>query len=556
MRLPRRPLVLAHAIRAAAANGDLLRVQAARFTSVTGRWAYTVTLAVFAYRSGGAGGVAIAGLVRLGPATLVAPFTGALATRFRVERLLLVGGVARTAALATGAALVVAGQPAWHVYLCVAAESACSTVLRPLQNSLLPGLARTPEELTSATLALSVIESLGVLVGPLIAAVLLQATSIGVVFAAAAGSYFASLVLLVPVRAEPDDRPALLMPSQGLVGSALAGARAVAGSREAGTVLVLYGAQNLVAGALNVLIVVTALQLLDLGQSSVGALTAAIGVGGILGGGLVLARVRRARYGSNLALGLVLWGVPLVLLALAASETAAFLLLAVVGIGVTVVDVSAVTLLQRAAQGELLAHALGLLQAIFVLTVALGTLAAPLLVAAVGVRAALLLTGIPLPLLAAGVWRRLRALDDGYRPEAPWTQLLAETAIFAPLSQAAREHLARSLRDRELAPQTIVFAQGDRGDDFYLVATGQVDVEIDGKHVRTLGRGEYFGEIALLRDVPRTATIRTVGNVGLLALNRESFLSTVTSNRGSADAADAVVGARLGLAGALSGLNR
>jgi predicted MFS family arabinose efflux permease len=556
MRLPPRLAVHARAIRAATANAGLRRVQVARLTSVTGRWAYTVTLAVFAYRTGGAGGVAVAGIVRLGPATLVAPFTGALAARFRVERLLLVGGLARTAALAAAAGLIFAGRPAWQVYLCVAAESACSTALRPLQNSLLPGLAQTPEELISATLALSVIESVGVLVGPLLAAVLLQYASIGAVFAAAAASYFVSLIVLLPVRVERDEPTGARLRSEGLFDSALAGLRVVAADRESGTVLLLYGAQNFVAGALNVLIVVTALHLLGLGQSSVGALTAAIGVGGVVGGGLVLARVRRERHGSDLALGLVLWGVPLVALALAQSETAAFLLLIVVGIGVTVVDVSAVTLLQRAAQGELLAHALGLLQAIFVATVALGTLTAPLLVSEVGARKALLLTGIPLPLLAAALWRHLKRLDSGERPASPWAQLLAETTIFAPLSSSTREQIARSLRERALPPRTVVFSQGDRGDAFYLVERGEVDVEVADRQVRTLGAGDYFGEIALLRDVPRTATIRTVGEVKLLALDRESFLATVANNRGSADAADAVVGARLGFAGALGPFGR
>jgi len=221
-----------------------------------------------------------------------------------------------------------------------------------------------------------------------------------------------------------------------------------------------------------------------------------------------------------------------------------------------VVDVSAVTLLQRVAQGELLAHALGLLQAIFVAGVALGTLAAPLLVSAFGVRTALLLTGLPLPLLAAALWRRLRRLDHSGTPASPWARLLAATAIFAPLTQAARESLAGSLRERELPSGAVVFAQGDPGDDFYLIAEGEVDVDIDGKQVRRLGPGDYFGEIALLRDVPRTATIRAIGHVRLLGLDRDSFLATVASNRGSSDAADAVVGARLGFAGAFGALGR
>jgi hypothetical protein len=538
--------VALRAFQASGANRTLRLVQAARLASVTGRWAYTVTLAVFAFRTGGTAGVALATIVRLAPAAAAAPFAGTLLRRRQPGAVLARGGALRTVALGAAGALVLGHGPLAGVYVCVAVESAASSVLRPVQNGLLPSLARTPEELTAANLALSVIESAGVLLGPLLGALLLHGTSIGIVFLAASGAYLLSTLLLLPVRPASDAVDDRWWASAAAAGER-PGLRAVTASGDLRIVLALYAAQNVVAGTLNVLVVVTALRLLGLGQSSVGALTAAIGVGGLAGGVFVLARLRRRQHGVDFAIGLLLWGAPLVLLAALSSEAAAFALLAIVGVGVTIVDVSALTLLQRAAQGELLAHALGLLQGIFVAAVGLGTLLAPVLVAALGIRGALVAAGIPLPVLAAALWSRLRRFDDAAPGDSPWASLLAANPIFAPLGDGARSRLATQLHPVSLAAGQVVFAQGEHGDGFYLIESGEVAVEIDGRRVRTLGSGDSFGEIALLRDVPRTATIRTVGAVGLLRLDRGPFLDNVTGDAASTRAADRVVGARLGL---------
>jgi hypothetical protein len=226
---------------------------------------------------------------------------------------------------------------------------------------------------------------------------------------------------------------------------------------------------------------------------------------------------------------------------------AAFFLLAIVGIGVTLVDVASVTLMQRTARGDLLPHALGLLQTVFVTSVAAGTLLAPVLVSSFGIRGALLGTGLLLPVLALALWRRLSALDAQPAAEPGLVALLRAIPIFAPLSEPAVEHLASALQPVGLPAGTTVFAQGDHGDGFYVVARGEVDVVIDGRQVRTLGPGESFGEIALLRDVPRTASIVARSEVLLQRLDRLKFLGTVTGDPASADAADAVVGARLGV---------
>jgi hypothetical protein len=259
----------AGAFRVSCANPHLRRLQAARLASVTGRWAYTVTLAVYAYHWAGAGGVAFAGIVRLVPGALVAPFPGTLTARGQTGAVLLRGGVVRTLALAAAGALALTGAPIVVVFVLVAVESAASTLLRPLQSSLLPLLSRTPEELTSATLALSVIESAGVLLGPLLGALVLHGTSVGIVFEVAAAAYAVSALLLLAVRNA--DTPTWPGPQRArLLAGALEGARAVAFDREARVIVALYGAQNLAAGALNVLIVVSALQLLGMGSPASG----------------------------------------------------------------------------------------------------------------------------------------------------------------------------------------------------------------------------------------------------------------------------------------------
>jgi MFS family permease len=542
------------AFRAVRSNRSLRLVQAARLASVTGRWAYTVSLAVFAYREGGAAGVAAAAIVRLAPAALAAPFAGALVHRFRSERVLLTGGLARAAFIGGAGALALHNSAAWTVYACVAVDSAVSAVLRPVQQSLLPRLARTPAELTSTNLALSVIESIGVLIGPLCGAVLLHAASIGFVFVAAAAAYLVSAVLLAAVSTAGSEPPVEIESASGvqIVREAVAGLHAVGRDRDVQVVLVLYGAENLVAGALNVLLVVTALRLLGLGQAGVGTFTAAIGAGGILGGAVVLSRLGRRAHGADLGVGLVLFGVPLLLLALFSSTVLALVLLGIVGVGVTVVDVAAVSLLQRALHGDLLAHAFGLLQALFVVTVGIGTVLAPVLVDLIGVRGALVAAGLPLPVLAAALWRRLRLLDAAVGPESEWEPLLAGTSIFAPVALPARERLAEQLRERSVGVGEEIVRQGDHGDEFFLIASGAFEVEVDGTTVTTLGPGDFFGEIALLRDVPRTATVRATSEGLLLALDRAPFLATVAGERGSASAAEAVVGSRLGMRGALA----
>jgi MFS family permease len=526
-------------------NSNIRRLELAWAASVTGEWSSIVALSVFAYDVGGPAAVGLVGLIRMLPSAVVAPFAALLSDRFRRERVMVAADLVRAFAVAGAAAAVFAQAPAGVVFALAGLVALVSTAFRPAQVALLPTLAQTPEELTSANVAATTIESVAFFAGPALGGLLLAATSTGVVFSAQAGTFLLSAFLVGRIRAEPAEaEPEPGDEARGIVREALAGFRAIGTDSRLRLIVGLFAAQTFVAGALNVLIVVMALELLDLGESGVGLLTSADGVGGLLGAAAALVLVGRRRIASSFGVGLVLWGLPIALIGAWPTPAAALVLLAVVGIGNTVADVAGLTLLQRAVPEVVLARVFGVLESLVLGTIALGAVVAPVLISALGARGALLAVGAFLPILTVVLWRPLRALDAEAAP--PGLELLRSLPIFAPLPGAVLERLASSLTPVPLAAGADVFRQGDHGDLFYLVGRGEVEVLVEGRPPIRLGAGAGFGEIALLRDVPRTATVVATRDGELFALGRDEFIATVTGHAASAEAADAVIAVRLG----------
>ena len=452
--------------------------------------------------------------------------------------------VLRALAMAAAAAAILGGAPAGVIYALAGFVSVVSTAFRPAQAALLPSLARTPEELTASNVASTTIESVGSFAGPALGGLLLAATSAGVVFAATAATFVWSALLVLGVASEPPAGARGRGP--GIRAEALAGFRTIAVEARLRLVVALYGAQTLVAGALNVLIVVAALDLLDLGKSGPGFLNSAVGVGGLAGAVVALALVGRRRLATDFGLGLFLWGVPIALIGVWPHEAPALVLLAVLGVGNTLVDVAALTLLQRAAPDEVLARVFGVIESLLVGAVGLGAILAPLLVSLFGIRGALIATGALLPVLTVLSWRRLVRIDSEVTVPVRELGLLRGLPMFAPLSGATLEHLAGSLRGLRVRAGEEIVREGEPGDHFYVIASGEVDVRVGGRPATELGPGDYFGEIALLREVPRTATVVASTDVELFTLDRDEFVAAVTGHPESRDAADAVIGARLG----------
>ncbi len=379
------------------------------------------------------------------------------------------------------------------------------STFRPTQAALLPLLARTTQELTAANLVLTTLESVGLFAGPAAGGLLLAATGTDTVFAVTGGIFLLSALFLAGVRAERPAKPMTLRGS--FLHEALAGYRTVLRDRKLRLVIGLYGSQTLAAGALNVLVVVLAIEVLGLGKEGIGFLNSAIGVGGLLGGLAAVGLVGYPRLASAFGLGLALAGLPIALIALLPHTAPSLVLLGLVGFGITIVDVAGLTLLQRAVPDEVLTRVMGVVQSVFVATLGLGAVLAPLLIDALGNRGALAATGLALPLLAALTWARLRGLDRSFAAPPRHLDLLRGIPMFRPLPAATLEQLARDLRSVHVAADQEIVRQGDQGDRFYIVEQGEVDVLVDDQPAESLGAGASFGEIALLRDVPRTATV-------------------------------------------------
>jgi hypothetical protein len=381
--------------------------------------------------------------------------------------------------------------------------------------------------------------------GPAIGGAVLALTEPGVTFVLASATFLWSAALIAGIGRREVDREE--EPGVRLLRVATAGFQAIGSDSRVRVLVGLFAAQTLVAGALNVLVVVLALDVLGIGEAGLGSLNAALGVGGVLGAVGAIGLIGRRRLGRAFGLGTALWGVPIALAALWDSEGGTLVLLGVVGLANTVVDVAGFTLLQRAVPDAVLARVFGVLDSVFLGTAALGAVIAAALVEGVGARGTLLVAGIFLPVMALLAWRPLLRIDAAAPGPPPEVDLLRGVPFFSPLPEATLERLASSLvRRRAVAGEPIV-TQGEPGDLFYVIEDGEVEVEIDDVPIRRHSSGGFFGEIALLRDVPRTATVRALTETRLVAVERDEFLAAVTGHAPSVEAAGAVVAARLGM---------
>jgi MFS family permease len=325
----------------------------------------------------------------------------------------------------------------------------------------------------------------------------------------------------------------------------LGGFRVIATEPGPRLVIALMIAQTIVRGALNVLIVVVAFQVLDAGGGWVGLLNAAVGAGGLFGAFAAVSIAGRS-LARPFALALVAWGIPIVLLAGAPTGIVAFALVAVIGAANSIEDVAGFTLLQRIVDDGVLTRVLGAVWGLAAAGLAFGSLATSALLAVVGDRAALVVVGAFLPVSTLIAWARLTALDRTAIAPAE-LERISSVPMFEPLPIATKEQLARRLERVELPAGVDVIEAGAVGDRFYIVGEGELVVMPVGGAPRPAGPDDYFGEIALLRDVPRTATVRTVTPAVLFALSRDDFLGAVTGHEEGRAAAESVVEERLAL---------
>lgn len=511
-------------------------------------WATWVAMLVFAYQRGGATTAGIVAVVQLIPGIFVAPLGAVLGDRIPRNHALAIAYAVMAMALFAAGVVLVIHAPAPIAYLMGAVANAALTLIRPVHNSILPELADRPETLTAANALSSTVEGLSILAGPLVMGALIETSGVGSVFLVMGVSLCIASVLAAGVKVRLSIRGLIHEAPGSVVGDAVAGFRELRSTPGAGAIMGLFCAQFVVIGLMDVLAVVLALEVFHMSPSGPGVLTGALGFGALLGSAATITLIGRERLAAAIGVGALVTGLPLVLMTVVPSAAQAVILLVASGAGRAFVDVGGRTLLQRAVKDEVLARVFGLQESVAMVGLTIGSALSPLLVIWLGGRGAFLAAGAFLPAMAIFAWRQLSLADRlAMAPDPARVALLRATSIFRPLAQPVIERLARNLIPVTPSAGEVIIRQGDAGDRFYLVEDGVVAVTIDGGHVADLGPGDFFGEIALLRDAPRNATVTAAGDVRLLALERAEFLDAVTGSHAAAEAADRAVDRLLAL---------
>jgi hypothetical protein len=527
-------------------NRSLARLVLAYAVMIVAEFGQWFALLVYAYARGGASAAGLVAVLQLLPSMLLAPLISARLSRLGPGRLVVIAYLAATATLGCCGGAILAGAPVAVVYAAAIAFSLSLGVSRPLHHVLMPLVVRHPDELTAANVATSWSEGAGALVGPALTGLLISIDGAGLACAALAGMCLAAglLARVQPVHASAQD----VEQEQGVLGSLVAAARVILSRPNTRALIAFPAGAAAIEGAIDLLVVVLAVQILVIGPGAAGYLGAAFGAGGLLGAGAAVLLVGR-RLARPLVAVALLGSLALAALALASTTLVAVVLLVIVGATRSVQSVAAQTLLQRSTPLDVIVCAFALIESLRDLGMAFGALVVPLLIGLGGDKLAFVGLAClgPLEVVAAG--RRIRRIDQEASIPVVEMGVLRNLEIFSALPAASLETLAREASYETVQPGTAIIREGDTGDSYYAITHGSVMVTIDGRDIRQMDRGQGFGEIALLRSVMRTATVAATSETTLLRLGREAFLTAMHAHPSVSAAAEAVARKRLGESG-------
>ncbi len=523
-------LLRARAADAAVAMHD---PQLARLVLTFGAWitaqlAFLIVVSVIAYDKGGAAAVGLTGAVRVLPAAVLGPLVAVALDRLPRPRVL--AGVHLSwllVALAT-AWLAATDAPLGSVLVVLGLGSVTLSVFKPYVHAMIPQVVTSPSQLIVANSACSTIEAVGTVLGPVLTGLLLAT------FDPAVALLVLALVFALGAAAASGIRTEFQPPRRGSAGSRsvllepLRGFQVLVAQPGTRTVYGLFMLQTLMRGLVNVFVVVLALRTFDGGEAAAGNLFAAVGVGGLIGVLVTLGGGAVNRSALWFAFGISLWGVPIAVIGVWPDPIVALCAFAALGAGNAVADVYGFSLLNRLIPDHLAGRAWGVFHSSAELMIAVGSIAAPLLITAFGLPWALGLTGAVLALSPLVLWQQLRTVDAATAASPDVVELLRQVPTFAPMTGIGLERLARSAREMDLPDNDAVIREGDVGDLFYVVVEGRLSVSQAGRERRMLGPGDAFGEIALLKAVPRTASVTSIGSSRVLTIDGDSFVAAVT----------------------------
>ncbi|MDQ1617171.1 MAG: hypothetical protein QOJ60_3110 [Actinomycetota bacterium] len=538
-------------------NPELRRLNLALAGSEVGNWAYGTAIAVWAYDQGGTTAVGIWMAVRLGLVAVMAPFAGLVADRYPRRLVMVTSDLGQLVLILAAAAAIQLDWPAASVYVLVSLALPFSTLFRPAQMAILPSLARTPDELTAANGLGSFIESLAVFIGPAVAGLLLAVADIASVLVLDAATFLFSASLLVGLHerraalpadgdtaAASTDADAVDEPDEGgLLWQSMAGFRIIWGHHSLRLICLLFACQTLVAGAFTVFQIGLAIDLTGMGPAGVGYLSSTDGVAALLGGLFAIAFTSH-RLASGTGVGILGWAIPPLLMALWPNVGIAFAGMAVIGVSNSLADVSGLTIVQRLTPEDAVGRVFAALDSLVLTSTAVGTLVMPALVAVSSLRWAMVIVAVPVVVVTLLTFPTLRALDGTLHP-SPETAVLQAVPLFKALGRPTLEHLARQLVRVDAAAGSAVITTGEAGDRFFIVESGELEAQVDGHAASTMGPGDCFGEIALLNDTPRTATVVARTDSHLLAMERADFLAAVSGDLDLRSRAEALAARRL-----------
>ena len=528
-------------LRQALANEGIRRLGASWMLGIAADGALTVVTLVTVYNRGGIVAAGVFGAVRMVPAVIAGMFAGSLLERFRGDRILVALGLIRAlSAAAIAITIVTAGRTmADHqitmisLFFFGSVAAAASAPVRPTQITLMPAIARSPEELVAANTVWSTGEGLGAFLGPFVAGLLMAVGLPWAVAAVAAVVFLITAVIAAGLRFEQaSDASGGASAKTRTKGAGnrfrfVDGIRAVRAQRLVSWTMFGTFWQVVTRGLLNAMAVVASIQLLGLGQGGAGILSAAFGLGGLAGALFAMTSRRSDRLVLIEIVALVFWGLPLAAIGIIPLTVVALVAMIVIGVANATYDVALFTILQRANTNEDRGPVLSVLEVVIGLGAVVGGLLAPVLLFVFDNRGGMVVGGLILPVVALAMYLRIGKIQRIGDVDEDMVRLLRQVPSFAELPMTALERMASGLVPFSTPARTALMTQGEEGDRFLVVATGEIEVSVDGKPIHRLGPGAGVGEIALLRRGPRTATVVAITDVTGFGIDSATFLAAV-----------------------------